>query len=454
MHMSTRWHLLAVLPVLVVLALLGTVQGVLSQLNAFDPPPLRTDLLQDYTETADVKRLSDTLVTVDGLPVVICSGSPRQMGRQYGRAMANRIRAGLEAYLEGQVERKWGYPVDYQRQCAASMAKHIPAEYVEEMKGVAEGSGVDYDAVLRMHTHADMVHYGKSWGRPDAAPGKECSNFAVWGRWTPGGNLIHGRNLDWTTGSGIQRQACVYVGLPQKGTPFALVTYAGCVGAVTGMNAAGLTFGEMTSSSSEETLDGLPLFFICRQLLQYCTTIEQAESLASQYPATTGWNFVVADGKVPTARAFEVDADKVIVFKPDDPAENDPPIHWPMPDCVRRTNHYLSREMQPKQAERVGLPIEVGRLALRSLDTWQRYAALSHWIKTNPGRIDARLARALLQTEPVGGNGNLHSVIFEPSRNRMWVANASWRSGKSDPAWKRHYVFIDLARFWRSRASP
>ncbi len=446
--MPNRWYLVALLPVLLVLALLGTAQGLVGEINAFTPPDLDESLLGDYTEQARVEQVSDHLRLVDGLPVVVARGTPFEMGRQFGAAVAERIKAGLQDYLVGRIEQKQGYSVEYQRRCAASMAKHIPEEYIEEMKGVAEGAGVPYETVLRMHTHADMVHYGKSWGRPDGAPGKDCSNFAVWGRWTPDGQLIHGRNLDWSTGTGIQQQACLYVGIPDQGLPFALVTYAGCIGAVTGINSAGLTFGEMTASSSRETLDGLPLFFICRQLLQYCGTIEQAERLVSEYPATTGWNFLISDGKVPTARAFEVDAEKVVIFKPDDRAENDPPIHWPMPDCVRRTNHFLSREMQLKQAERVGIPIELGRLAIRSLDTWQRYASLSHWIKTHRGQLDARLARALLQTEPVAGGGNLHSVVFEPARNRLWVANAAWEDGKASPAYKQHYVFVDLNRFW------
>jgi predicted choloylglycine hydrolase len=446
--MFARWHLWALLPIVVVLALVSTAQGIIAQLNSFQPPPLNTGLLHDYSESARIREAGPHLWFVDDLPVVVARGTPFEMGLQYGRALADDIRAGLEAYLVGRVEKSQGYSLDYQRRCAESMARHIPEEYIEEMRGLAEGAGVEYDAILRIHTHADMVHYGKSWGRPDAAPGKDCTNFAVWGRWTVDGHLIHGRNLDWTTSTGIQKHACIYVGIPDRGVPFALVTYAGCIGAVTGMNAAAITFGEMTASSCAETLDGLPLMFVCRQILQYCKTIEDAEHMVVEYPRTTGWNFVIADGKVPTARAFEVDAEKVVIFKPNDPAENDPPIHWPMPDCIRRTNHYISRQMQPKQARRVGVPLVLARLAIRSIDTWQRYAALSHWIKTNQGHIDPRMARAFLQTAPVAGEGNLHSVVFQPAKKRMWVANASWKDGHAEPAWKQHYVFVDLSRFW------
>jgi len=433
-------------------AVAAVVQGLMVQATSFVVPPLRTDLLDDYAERAQVERAGESLWLADGLPVVVARGAPREMGRQYGAALAGKIRAGIRLYLMAKVVQDWKYPLDYQRLCASAMRCHIPAEYLEELEGVAQGSGVDFDMLLLLHTHADTVHFGHSWGRPDAAPGKECTNFAAWGRWTTHGQLIHGRNLDWTVASGVQSCACVYVGLPRQGVPFALVTFAGCIGGVTGMNAEGITFGEMTSSSSAETLDGMPLFFICRRILQYCRSIEDAERMVEAYPRTTGWNFLVADGKVPTARAFEVDAESVRAFGPGDPAENDPPLHWPMPDCVRRTNHFVDREHQLRQCRRYHLSYRLARAVLRATDTWRRYACVSRWVSASPGMLDARRARALLQTVPVAGDGTLHSVVMEPSSRRLWVANASFKEGKGGPAWKEHYVCLDLSR-WFAPAS-
>jgi hypothetical protein len=48
----------------------------------------------------------------------------------------------------------------------------------------------------------------------------------------------------------------------------------------------------------------------------------------------------------------------------------------------------------------------------------------------------------------VAGGGNLHSVVMKPADRRMWVANAAWKDGKGRPAWKQHYVFLDLSRWW------
>ena len=449
--------LAARLGLLALVALGFTVSRLLAEETVYQAPALDLTHADNADDSPAIGQLGPHRWRAGDLDVVVAWGSPREMGRQFGEAMADEIKVGVEQYLHARVRDRLGYEMDYQRRCAAAMEPHIRPEYIEEMKGVAEGAGVTYEEILLMPTHADMVHYGKGWSleaggeKREAGDGgaQECSNFAVFGQHTVGGKLIHGRNLDWTTSTGIQEHGCVYIGLPEEGNAFALVTYPGVIGAVTGMNARGITFGEMTSSSSDETLDGMPLMFICRQILQHCDTIGDVDEMVASYPCTTGWNFVVGDGQGPDARAYEVDAGDVGVFGPGDAAEDHRPISWPLPEAVRRTNHYLSPEMQEKQAKRYGVTnLALAKAVLPTMDTWQRYAALSQWIESKPqGKIDARIARAMLQSAPVAGNGNLHSVVFDATDRVMWVANASL----TEPAWKQTYVRIELAE-WLSRA--
>jgi len=254
----------------------------------------------------------------------------------------------------------------------------------------------------------------------------------------------------------VQDYATVLVAEPDQGVPFALVTYAGAAGAVTGMNAEGLTFGEMTSSTADETLDGLPLFFICRRILQECRALDEVDRLVTSYPATTGWNFMVGDGQARDGRAYEVDAAGVEVFRPNDPKEDDRPVSWPIKDAIRRTNHPCSRTLQQHAADRIGMSLELARaavLGVPSIDTWPRYVSLGEWIEQHRGRIDARLARAFLQSEPVAGGGNLHSVVFDPQDLVLWVANAT--SGENrQPAWSQPYAKVELKRFLGKRPTP
>ena len=428
----------------------GLFNALIAEQTRWEAPELDLQYVADEEPAPVVEQLGEHLWSVDGLKVVVASGSPREMGRQYGAAVAEDIRRGIDSYLFAHVRDNQGYDTQYMRLCSAAMEKHIAPEYIEEMQGVAEGSGIPYEDILAMHIHADMVHYGHDWGKPrqDQGDGQECSNFAVWGPATADGRLYHGRNLDWTSGTRVQDSAVVYIGIPEQGHAFALVTYAGCVGAVTGMNAAGITFGEMTSSTNDETLDGEPLFIICRRLLQHCGNLSEVEQMVGGYAGTTGWNFVVAAGGERSARAFEVDAGDKIVFGPADEQENKPPVSEGFEYGIYRTNHPVSEKLQRKILARLGIDnLEVARVMVRGLDTWQRYESIRLWVTEKYyGKVDARLARAMLQSKPLAGGGNLHSVVFAPEDLRMWVANATSPPDKQ-PAYTQKYHLIELPRF-------
>jgi hypothetical protein len=420
----------------------------------YEPPPLDLSLVAKPDPEPKVEKISDHLYRVNGLRVLHVWGSPRELGRQQGEAVAAEIKGGLERYMRKRVLEEQHYSLEYQRQCAAAMVEHIPPEYIEEMKGVAEGAGVPYEEVLLLHTHADMVHFGKEWGKvTDGRQRKQeslCSNFVAFGSATVDGKVYHGRNLDWTTGTGIQEFATLLIAEPEGKIPFALMAWAGCIGSVTGMNAEGITFGEMTSSTADETLDGMPLFLACRQILDSCHDLNEVEQFVRTYPATTGWNWMIADGDARGARAFEVDAKQRVVYRPNDPREFHPPMSYPIRNAIRRTNHPITPSLQESIASRVGITgikVPIVRTAVPFMDTWQRYASLGKWISQDYyGEIDERIARAMLQSKPVAGKGNLHSAVFDATDRVMWVANASLK----DPAWSQPYVRIDL-KGWLAR---
>ena len=409
-------------------------------------PPVDMSRVPESDPPAEVDEISEHLAVVNGLKVVHVWGSPREMGRQHGEAVAEDVIGVQETYLQETVIDDWGYTPEYLAECSEAMLPHIPEEYIEEMQGVAEGAGVAYEDVLALHTHADTVHFGKEWGEVkrggERTPASLCSNFVALGGATVDGKLYHGRNLDWTIKTGVQNHAILLIAEPEGGVPFALLTHAGGIGGVTGMNAEGITFGEMTSNTDDETLDGMPLFLTCRKILDSCISIEEVEEFVTGYPGTTGWNFVCADGEAGDARAFEVDAVHRAVFGINDPAEDHPPLSYPIRDGLRRTNHPTDHAVQASVARRAELGnLTLARAAVPAMDTWQRYEALGQWIgRDHRGEIDERLARGMLQSKPVAAGNTLHSVVFNATDKVLWVANAS----EEEPAWKQEYVRVAL----------
>jgi hypothetical protein len=172
---------------------------------------------------------------------------------------------------------------------------------------------------------------------------KSCSNFACWGRWTPDGRLIHGRNLDWTIKADVQDDAVLIVWRPKGKKPYMMLSWAGGIGSVSGISATQLTIGEMTLPSPNATYDGMPLFVTMRRVLEQ-TTLDEAVDILKKGPQTSGWNFIVGDGKIPAGRALEVDAKRVVVYTDNDPKESEETEHWSIPDAVRRTNHPINKD--------------------------------------------------------------------------------------------------------------
>ena len=274
-----------------------------------------------------------------------------------------------------------------------------------------------------------------------------CSSFIVFGPATAGGRLYHGRSLDWP-GHGVQPYACVLVCRPSEGVPFALAAWAGSAGGVTGMNAAGLTMGQMTSPSADSSLDAIPLFFLHREVLQFCRTLGQAVATVGRLPHSTGWNLMVGDGKIPDGRAFEVSARAVKVFAANDPNENAPPMAQPVRGLLRRTNHFVDAEMLAGQAALFGTrDVRLARTTIPLLNTGQRYSLIGRKVRAAYGRMDPARCRALLQAPPVADPLALHSVVMSPATGEWWLANAT----PKEPAWRRPWVHLDLRAAWRGK---
>ena len=197
------------------------------------------------------------------------------------------------------------------------------------------------------------------------------------------------------------------------------------------MNARGITFGEMTSVSTQETFDGLPLLLLMRRVLDSAKSLDEAIAIMKRSPRTTGWNFILGDGNIPSACALEVDAKDCEVFTPNDPKEGADTGSWAMEDAVRRTNHPCGLVQCRKLVERFGKQynitpenMQAAIPLLKLQNTWQRYDWLGKQIQAQPGKIDVPQALQLLANGPVKNNGTLHSWVCDPKRQTIYLAVA------------------------------
>lgn len=393
------------------------------------------------------------LYSVGDLTVCVMEGTPEEMGFQHGRLLAQRIRHMVkEGYVQKSLYSR-GYTPEYVTEQTERMAKFFPPEYVEEMQGVAKGlqaagvQDVAFNDIRTAVTVAEIQHHD-----PNSPP--QCSNFAVFGKWTKDGRLLHGRNLDWNVNASAQDDAAVLVWRPKGGTPFMMVGWCGGIGSVSGMNAKGITIGEMTSATDTESYDGLPLFLTMRRVLEKSSTLDEAVAIMQAGPRTLGWNFVIGDAKIPDARALEVDAQTCDVFAPLDANEGEATAAWAMEDAVRRTNHPCGETQLRKVARKVGKELnqdfsdlEVVRQLLKGQNTWQRYDWLGKQIQARPGIIDIDEALQLLSNGPVKNDATLHSWVFDPANRVAYVANAG--IDPPVPATETCYTKVDLKEWFQ-----
>ena len=349
------------------------------------------------------------LEVVDGSKVLHLKGSPREMGRQHGVLLRDDIRAQVRYLFDVKAK---GFkpevlglkvPLDAKRlilSIAANQRKYVPARFHEELEGIAEGSGVALDEIVAANFIPEMFH---------------CSGFALAGSATRDGTMYHGRILDYGCDWQLQDHAVIVVAEPSGAIPFVNVTYAGFVGSVTGMNTRNISIGEMGGGGLGHW-DGVPMAFLVRLALEEADDLDEAVAIFRDHPRTCQYFYVVADGKSRKAVGLEGswDAFKVVAM-----GESEPRLPHAVPDAV-----------------------------LLSIGT--RYEELAKRVKAGLGTFDADSARHLMD-RPVAMKSNLHSVLFETSSTRFWVANASTTG---EPASNQPYHAFQLTDLLTHRPDP
>jgi len=365
------------------------------------------------------------LEDVNGALVLHVWGDPYDMGEVNGSLLKDSIKEAIQSLID-EME-NMGYNYTYLANCAETMEQYIPEEYIKEMEGLADGANITYTDVLVYHVIADTLFYGPGW--------TGCSGFAVFGNATNAtgdGHLYHGRSFDspvsLTSG---ESTGLITVYEPENGNTFVNVGWFGFIGVYTGMNKEGITVEMNASSSNDTTLDGMPIAFMLREVLEDSNNLTQAIDIINSTNRTVGWNIVLGDGKNLNACVVEVSANYCKVFGPGGPEEDIEP-HYSIPDAVRRTNHYVDTELAATQRSPYD-PRVVGWNG-----SWNRYETLSQLIEYTYGDITAEMSIEFLQMPHVAVPQNQQSVVFDATDLELWVANAR----NDTPAYLLDFIYL------------
>ena len=246
-------------------------------------------------------------------PLIEMSGPPRERGQQYGGQAADRIGRSVEYYVAQLEAAGVAWP-----RAKALAADYVPLirdfspDYIEEMRGIADGAGVDLEGIVIVNARTEMM-YGAT-RKPVADADDGCTGAIVMPDAARDGRLLHGQNWDW-------REECVHTGVVlrirrDEGPDVLTFTEAGGL-ARSGLNAAGIAVtGNFLACDRDYRQRGVPLPLIRRRLLEASHFALSIHTLAA-VPRSCASNMMLSDA-AGEAINFECAPDELFCLYPED----------------------------------------------------------------------------------------------------------------------------------------
>ena len=224
-------------------------------------------------------------IHTDPVPMIKVKGSHREIGRQIGEACSRQIQHCVEnAHV--MIDDSYPYLALDWHGATIQSRKYIPfaqeryPQYVEELVGMAEGSGISLeDMVVLVSMEAvtsDALHLDK------------CTSFAVNNDRTADGHVLIAHNEDWSPAE--EEDVFVVHAEPEDEPPFLAMTYGGYPSAV-GFNAYGVSQC-CDSVYPTDSRIGVPRLIVARGVLA-AETPSDAISRALIPQRAAGYNHLI-----------------------------------------------------------------------------------------------------------------------------------------------------------------
>ncbi|WP_034914194.1 C45 family peptidase [Erwinia sp. 9145] len=252
-------------------------------------------------------------------PLIEISGAPLARGRQYGEQARARIHASVAIYGD-QLDSL--HISQTQRsdliESFTSIIHHFDADYLEEMRGIAEGAGVSLEAIIMINARTEVIAQArrlKEIADPHDSTIKDgCSGAVILPERSAHGKLIHGQNWDWRAECA---ESSVVVKIRREDGPDVLTfVEAGGLGR-SGLNSAGIAITANYLRCERDYMQrGVPLSLIRRKALE-----QQHMALAMRVVATTPKscsNNMILSTKAGFAIDFECAPDESFTLYPQD----------------------------------------------------------------------------------------------------------------------------------------
>ena len=348
-------------------------------------------------------------------PHVRVEGGPHERGRQYGEQARGRMLRSRDAYEEvfgHYASWSWDKVTEEAMRYAAPIRAFRP-EYLEEMHGMAEGSGLRFEDILALNVRSEVMFAAKArqaLSRAVAGAG-ECTAFAALPE-KPGGHVLIGQNWDWLLHS---FDTVVVLEARQIGKPaYVTVVEAGLL-AKLGMNSAGIG---LATNAMVTDLDrgepGVPFHVLLRSVLDAETVTDALAGLQAGFRSSSA-NYVLAsaDGVALDVEAAPGDFSRLSVSGPED-------------GLLLHTNHLLHAQPGVTDVSLWAMPDSAVRLQrARSLvgERDRSREALTAMLSDHADRPWSICAHPDERQPMLEQAATVASAVMDLNERRLWLAD-------------------------------
>jgi hypothetical protein len=308
--------------------------------------------------------------------------------------------------------------------------EYIVDEYKQEIYGESQYASDKFDFIAPKYYRLLNYHAAHDIGHAlqDKNMTVGCTAFSAWGNKTDDGSLLVARNFDFYVGDEFAENKLMYFVKPKTGYKLMMISWAGMIGTVSGMNEKGLTVTLNASKSEIPTSAATPISIVAREILQYAATIDEAFAIAKKRKTFVSESIFIGSKADNSTATIEKTPSKTELFRA------------PNSNYIICANHYQGSAFA-KDA--------VNLDNIHSSSSNYRFNHLTQLINEYP-KISVADAAAIMRNrggmnEQNIGMGNEkslnqliahHSVLFKPAKLQMWVSTNPFQLGK--------YICYDL----------
>ncbi|CAF1008294.1 unnamed protein product [Rotaria sordida] len=317
--------------------------------------------------------------------------------------------------------------------------RYTPPWFDEEIRGVADGSGVNMKKIRQLNMLPEMIKAA-------------CTVLGAWGNSAVGSTLLHVRALDWDDKAPIAKYATITVYHPNASYQgysdhfheyykqrnyhshaFANFGYAGLIGSLGAYSEASIGLGEKVWITKEQDITtryGNPWTYVLRDVVQFANSIDTALTMMTNAHRTCSIHLglgsyerntsIITDANI-GFRGIEYSARELNVYNWEDMFNTK--THPVLQDIV-----YWDKHVQPS-----------GDPCLGSL------------LVANYGHLDP--ATIIYNVTSLSETGNTMNVVLDYVENAVYIAY----SAPDDPqgpleAFKRAHTRIDMSKLFAELA--